>query len=97
MVTFKACEGNFDFTLISIHVLWGKSVATRRQELTHFVEVINAVLAQNKGERDVMLMGDFNFGPDDAGWAELKALGYKPVIVPPEKTTVGNVSLFDNV
>lgn len=42
-------------------------------------------------------MGDFNFGPDDNGWAELKALGYKPVILPPEKTTVGNVSLFDNV
>lgn len=97
MATFKVADGNFDFTLISIHVLWGNSVVTRRQELTHFADVIKAVLAQNKGERDVMLMGDFNFGPEDPGWAELKALGYKPTILPPEKTTVGSVSLFDNV
>lgn len=53
VVTFKALGGNFNFTLISIHVLWGKSVLTRRQELTHFADVIQAVLAQNKGERDV--------------------------------------------
>ena len=39
VATFKVAEGHFDFTLISIHVLWGNSVVTRRQELTHFSEV----------------------------------------------------------
>jgi hypothetical protein len=44
-----------------------------------------------------MLMGDFNFGPTDDGWAAVKSLGFEALINPPLLTTVGDVSLFDNI
>jgi len=94
--TFK-CNSGFDFTLITIHVLWGGNVGKRREELTHLKEVISAAIAQNKEEKDVFLMGDFNFDPTDKGWEEFKAMGFRPIILPPAKTTVGDVSLYDNI
>ncbi len=41
--------------------------------------------------------GDFNFDAEDEGWAALKALGFFALFHPPVTTTVGDISLYDNI
>lgn len=90
--TFRA--GEFDFTLCTIHLLYGSSERERRRELVFLDEVIASVQNANGAEADVILLGDFNFPPDDEGWQ----LGrWTPAIRPPAKTTVGDKSLYDNI
>ena len=49
-------------------------------------------------EDDILIMGDFNFDPDDSGWSELKAEdNMKHAIDPPLKTTIADVSFYDNI
>ena len=65
---FKA--GNFDFYVISIHIIWGDSIAERRAEALLLDDVYLSVQNMND-ENDILLMGDFNLGPDDKGFLEL--------------------------
>ena len=45
----------------------------------------------------MILCGDFNFGPGDKGWDQLKAEdGMQFAIAPPGKTTIADTSLYDN-
>lgn len=90
--TFAA--GEFDFTLLTIHLLYGDSEKERRPELRALDDAVAAVQRANGAEDDVMLLGDFNFPPDDEGW-ELS--GWRALFQPPQKTTVGSVSLYDNI
>ena len=90
--TFSA--GEFDFTLCTIHLLFGDSQADRRRELVYMDEVVRSVQSANGDEQDVILLGDFNFPPDDRGW---QLNGWTAVFQPPTKTTVGDVSLYDNI
>jgi len=93
--TFKS--GKFDFTLITIHTLYGKSENLRRPEIEALKKVFTAVEAENPKEKDVILCGDFNFPPTDKGFNNLKSLpGMMFLIVPPEKTTITDTSLYDN-
>ena len=68
--TFKA--GKFDWTICTIHLLYGDSEADRRPELAVLDDVYRDE-RDSGSEKDVLICGDFNFDPDDAGWAELKA------------------------
>ena len=90
--TFKA--GNFDFTLCTIHLLYGKNQAERRKELILMDEVLAIAQKANGREDDLILLGDFNFGPDDHGW-QVGKLGYINLIN--AKTTVGSRSPYDNI
>ena len=44
----------------------------------------------------VTIVGDFNLPPEDPAWSALRAVGLVPTIVAPKKTTIGDVSLYDN-
>ncbi len=87
---------NFDWTICTIHLLFGANEAERRPELRVLDDVYRS--ERDAGtERDVIICGDFNFGPDDEGWDQLKAEdGMQAAIHPPAKTTIKDVSLYDN-
>ncbi len=65
---FKA--GNFDFYVISIHIIWGDSVTERRAEVLLLDDVYLSVQNMD-AENDIILMGDFNLSPTDKGFVEL--------------------------
>ena len=91
---FKA--GAFDWTICTIHLLYGDSEADRRPELLALDDVYTDERDSGK-EKDILICGDFNFAPDDAGWAELKAEDdISFAIGPPMKTTIADKSLYDN-
>ena len=95
--TFRA--GEFDFTAIAVHVIWGDSVKQRRQEVQELANVYQAVQAADDAEQDVILLGDFNRNPDDQ-------LAYRPLLsIPsmrhlfqlPQKSHIKDTSLYDNI
>ncbi len=93
--TFKA--GNFDFTLVTIHVLYGSSKTDRRPEIRELAKVYNKVQDEDPTEQDIIIMGDFNFSPDDKGFDNLKTINTMTFLIePPNKTTVTDTSLYDN-
>lgn len=93
--TFKA--GDFDFTLVTIHLLYGSSENERRPELVALARVYKEVQDEEPNEQDIIILGDFNFPPTDAGWDGLKSFrAMIHLISPPSKTTVTDTSLFDN-
>lgn len=95
--TFRA--GNFDFSVIAIHVIWGDRVADRRAEILMLDDVYNHVQDMSDSEQDIILVGDFNREPDDnTSFRELRAI---PSMVSlfnlPSKSHIKDSSLYDNV
>lgn len=90
--------GDFDFTLVTIHVLFGSSESERRPEIEALAAVYQTIQDEDPTEQDVILLGDFNFPPTDKGFSRLKAFpGMVFLIQPPAKTTISDESLYDNV
>jgi len=93
--TFRSA--GFDFTLVIVHVLFGSSEAERRPEIEELAAVYQAVQDEDPAEQDVILLGDFNFPPQDEGFSRLKAIpGMVFLIASPVKTTITDTSLYDN-
>lgn len=95
--TFRA--GQFDFTIIAIHVIWGDTVGERRAEILQLDEVYHAVQDANPFEQDILLVGDFNREPDDTeSYADLAAI---PSMISlfhlPQKSHIKDSSLYDNI
>lgn len=80
--SFRA--GTFDWTECTVHLLFGSGEEERRPELLQLDDVYRT-MRDAGNEKDVIICGDFNFGPDDEGWAQLKAEdGMRFAIAPPE-------------
>jgi endonuclease/exonuclease/phosphatase family metal-dependent hydrolase len=95
--SFRA--GRFDFTIIAIHVIWGKTVAQRRAEILQLDDVYRTVQDIDPSERDILLVGDFNRNPDDSqSYSDLTAI---PSMISlfslPQKSHIRGTSLYDNV
>ena len=90
--------GTFDFTLITIHSIYGDRKAERRAEAELLDEVYAAVQDADPLEQDVILLGDFNLPPEDAAFADLKAI-LEPLITGTRYTTISEnaMSLYDNI
>ena len=95
--SFRA--GEFDFTVVAVHVIWGNSVVQRRREVQELASVYQAVQAANGAEQDVILLGDFNRNPDDPE-------AYRPLLdismmthlfQLPQKSHIKDTSLYDNI
>ena len=95
--SFRA--GNFDFTVIAVHVIWGNTVKERQGELHELARVYNTVQEADVNEQDVILVGDFNRNPTDT-------VGYGPLLEiptmtqlfqPPAKSHIKDSSLYDNI
>src|SRR6185295_6400397 len=67
--SFRA--GKFDFTLVGVHITFGKSKQARKAEIEKLRDVYEQVQLSNGSEQDVLLMGDFNMPPDDPFWNPL--------------------------
>ncbi len=90
---FKA--GNFDFHVISIHIIWGDSITERRAEALLLDDVYLSGQNMNE-ENDVILLGDFNLSPTDKGFVEL--LEIPDMIYVNEKLTTSiKDKLYDNI
>ncbi len=92
VASFKASD--FDFTLISNHILYGNSKNERREEIRHLDDLVYYIDSINGPENDVILLGDFNMPASDHSW-ELE--GFTPVIDPSWKTTITDTSSYDNI
>lgn len=92
--SFKA--DTFDWTLCTVHILFGNGKTERRPEIQALDDVYRAAHDAN-GERDIVICGDFNFDPNDSGWTDLKQIdSMQFAISPPAKTTIADRSLYDN-
>ena len=80
---FIACfkAGNFDFTIVEIHVIYGDTISERRAEVSLLDNVIQAVKNANAGENDIILVGDFNLESDDPAW-QMSSIGYQNLVNP---------------
>jgi competence ComEA-like helix-hairpin-helix protein len=65
-------SGNFDFTIITIHSIYGHSKAERRAEARLLDEVYSYVQQENGVEQDVILCGDFNLSASDDAFNDLR-------------------------
>ena len=95
--TFKA--GEFDFTAIAVHVIWGDSVNQRRREVQELANVYQVVQAADDTEQDVILLGDFNRNPDDQSaygpLLSIRSMGH--LFQLPQKSHIKDTSLYDNI
>ena len=92
--SFRA--GEFDFTLVTIHSIFGDSKRERRAEALLLDDIYRLVQGADPDEQDVMILGDFNLPPDDSGFAELAAL-LTPLFTGEIRTTISDASLYDNI
>jgi len=89
-------DGPGDFAVCTIHVVYGSSLEPRRAEILSLVDVVDDAESRI-GSDDVYVCGDFNMPPTDASWSGLAAIGYVPSLLEPQTSTIGDVSLYDNV
>jgi endonuclease/exonuclease/phosphatase family metal-dependent hydrolase len=75
-----------DFTLAVFHVVWGGSVAVRRNEVAQLTEALaKKADAPTSWSKNLVILGDFNIGsPDDVAWKELRSAGW---VIPPDFVT----------
>jgi len=92
--SFRA--GEFDFTLVTIHSIFGDSKRERRAEALLLDDIYQLVQGADPDEQDVMILGDFNLPPDDSGFSELAAL-LTPLFTGKIRTTISDASLYDNI
>jgi len=91
-----------DYTFINWHTVFGTTTA-RQKEIDSIPQVFSAIQASSTGDRDIILLGDFNVSATSSWWAGMNNLnrvspqiGYRVN----EKTTVnssgGYVSPYDH-
>ena len=95
--TFRA--GEFDFSVIAVHVIWGDSVGPRKAEVKALADVYRYVQEANGTEEDVLLVGDFNRNPNDAeSYSRIMVI---PSMIRlfelPQKSHIRDSSLYDNI
>ena len=88
--------GQFDFTLVTIHAIYGDSKAARRAEAALLDDIYQLVQGADPDEQDVIVLGDFNLPPDDPGFVELDTL-LDPLFTGDIRTTISDASLYDNI
>ena len=95
--TFRA--GEFDFSVIAVHVIWGDRVGPRKAEVKALADVYRYVQEANGTEEDVLLVGDFNRNPNDAeSYSRIMAIpSMTRLFELPQKSHIRDSSLYDNI
>ena len=95
--TFRA--GEFDFSVIAVHVIWGERVAQRKAEVKALADVYRYVQEANGAEEDVLLVGDFNRNPTDAdAYSRIMTIPSMTRLFDfPQKSHIKDTSLYDNI
>jgi hypothetical protein len=85
MASFVA--GNFDFTVLTAHLRWGKSVGEREEALRHLAEWIHRrQTSRYVFDKDIIVVGDFNI--PKVGDSLYKAITSKGLEMPPALAAV---------
>ena len=97
--TFKI--GNFDFTLVLVHTIYGNNESQRKAENFKMVDVYDYFQDKDKKENDVLIAGDFNLYALDESFKPLYKHSDKITyaIDPAIKTTIGTkgrANSYDN-
>lgn len=75
-MTFR--RGDFDFTVIAVHILFGakdgEKFEERRDEVRALKKVYDDIQDMDPKENDILLVGDFNLDPEDDAFDELKSI-----------------------
>jgi len=99
--TFRA--GEFDFTLITVHITWGLSASARTAECRRLVAVWEYIQDLNPSEDDLILLGDFNRKkPTHLAFDDLEQLGISAILTETgTRTTFGLIpsggSWYDHI
>ena len=93
------CAGEFDFSVIAVHVIWGDRVGPRKTEVKALADVYRYVQEANGAEEDVLLVGDFNRNPTDAdAYSRIMAIpSMARLFELPQKSHIRDSSLYDNI
>jgi len=95
--TFRA--GEFDFTIIVVHVIYNEPVGPCRAEIQELATVFQSIQDADPFEQDVLLVGDFNKEPNDglaySGLFGIDSLEY--LFDLPLKTMIWDSNLYDNI
>ncbi|WP_225971581.1 endonuclease/exonuclease/phosphatase family protein [Fusobacterium pseudoperiodonticum] len=97
--TFKI--GNFDFTLVLVHTIYGNNESQRKAENFKMVDVYDYFQDKDKKENDVLIAGDFNLYALDESFRPMYKHRDKITyaIDPAIKTTIGTkgrANSYDN-
>lgn len=94
--------GEFDFTYVLIHIVFGKDESRRRGEIFKMHKVYDYFQDMDSNENDIIIAGDFNMPALDESFENL--LKHKDEIIyiidPIMKTTLGKSGLsssYDNI
>ncbi|MDP2705502.1 MAG: endonuclease/exonuclease/phosphatase family protein [bacterium] len=88
IASFRAKDGNFDFTIITIHAA-SPAAQWRKDEIGRLVFVYKTVQDSDESQNDVFLMGDFNTNVDKKEWDSFKSLpNIKHVLISKDVTTL---------
>jgi hypothetical protein len=98
--TFRS--GEFDFTIVVVHVIWGDTVGERQAEIQELAAVFQDIQDMDPFEQDVLLVGDFNREPDDnVAYDPLMGIGSMSYLfdLSFNKSTIWdtNPHLYDNI
>ena len=95
--TFRA--GEFDFSVIAVHVIWGDRVGPRKAEVRALADVYRYVQEANGAEDDVLLLGDFNRNPTDIeSYRRIMMIPSMTRLFDfPQKSHIRDSSLYDNI
>jgi endonuclease/exonuclease/phosphatase family metal-dependent hydrolase len=72
--TFKTVDGNFDFTVIAVHVTWGEKVGPRKAEVMAMKKVYLYVQKETSTDNDLIVVGDFNRNKSDTSFDSLLSI-----------------------
>lgn len=93
--------GNFDFTFVLVHTIYGNNESQRKAENYKMVDVYNYFQDRDKKENDIFIAGDFNLYALDESFKPLYKHSDKITyaIDPAIKTTIGakgRANSYDN-
>lgn len=94
--------GEFDFTFVLVHSIFGKNESLRRAEAFKMNEVYDYFQNMDSKENDIIIAGDFNLSGFDEAFEKLLSHTDKLIYVlnPTIKTTLGKKNLansYDNM
>ncbi|KAK3726776.1 hypothetical protein QZH41_010429 [Actinostola sp. cb2023] len=101
---FKAAR--FDFVLVSVHLkatgLSNEDISRLQKELAHIPDVISAVKDKIPGEKDMLIVGDFNLEPDEDEFNSFREAGLSNLIPSKLHTNISTSNMdgskcYDNI
>ncbi|MBW2973463.1 endonuclease/exonuclease/phosphatase family protein [Candidatus Woesearchaeota archaeon] len=94
--SFKA--GEFDFTILTVHVKYGESAKDRTEEMKQIASVYEYYQEKDSAENDLILTGDFNTQPTQDNFDYIWQIPDVNVAIQEGKSTIGKTgNLYDNI